>query len=89
LGKLTQNLEGAFMGRFSYWEIAIIVILIFLIFGGRRLPELGRALGKGISNFKSSLSDKNTKDNLSGDQNNDKNPSDSSQKAKKEEEKPL
>jgi sec-independent protein translocase protein TatA len=45
------------MGRFSAWEIAIIVILVLLIFGGRRLPELGRALGKGISNFKNSLSE--------------------------------
>jgi sec-independent protein translocase protein TatA len=45
------------MGRFSAWEIVIIVVLILLIFGGRRLPELGRALGKGISNFKNSLSE--------------------------------
>ncbi|MDR2349504.1 MAG: twin-arginine translocase TatA/TatE family subunit [Deltaproteobacteria bacterium] len=46
------------MGRFSFWEITIIVVLILLIFGGRKLPELGRALGKGIANFRSSVSDK-------------------------------
>ena len=44
------------MGRFSAWEIVVIVILVLLIFGGRRLPELGRALGKGIANFRGSVS---------------------------------
>ncbi|MDR1039108.1 MAG: twin-arginine translocase TatA/TatE family subunit [Deltaproteobacteria bacterium] len=43
------------MGRFSLWEIVVIVILVVVIFGGRRLPELGRGLGKGLANFRSSL----------------------------------
>jgi sec-independent protein translocase protein TatA len=43
------------MGRFSVWEIVVIVILVVLIFGGRRLPELGRGLGKGLANFRNSL----------------------------------
>ncbi|MDR2611862.1 MAG: twin-arginine translocase TatA/TatE family subunit [Deltaproteobacteria bacterium] len=43
------------MGKFSIWEIVVIVILVVVIFGGRRLPELGRGLGKGLANFRSSL----------------------------------
>jgi sec-independent protein translocase protein TatA len=43
------------MGRFSGWEIAVVIILIVLIFGGRKLPELGRSLGKGITNFRDAL----------------------------------
>ncbi|MDR1080512.1 MAG: twin-arginine translocase TatA/TatE family subunit [Deltaproteobacteria bacterium] len=43
------------MGRFSVWEIVVIVILVIVIFGGRRLPELGRGLGKGLANFRNSL----------------------------------
>ena len=37
-------------------ELLIIVLLIVLIFGARRLPELGRSLGEGIKNFRKSLS---------------------------------
>ena len=37
------------------WEIVIIVILVVIIFGGRKLPELGRSLGKGITNFRNAL----------------------------------
>ncbi|HHF42206.1 MAG TPA: twin-arginine translocase TatA/TatE family subunit [Candidatus Aminicenantes bacterium] len=37
-------------------ELLLIVLLIVLIFGARRLPELGRSLGEGIRNFRKSLS---------------------------------
>ena len=33
-------------------EIAIVALLVILLFGTRRLPELGSGLGKAISNFK-------------------------------------
>ncbi len=36
-------------------EIAIILVLLLVIFGPRKLPELGRSAGKGISEFKSGL----------------------------------
>lgn len=39
-------------------EIAVIVLLIALIFGARRLPELGSGLGKAIKNFKAGISGK-------------------------------
>ncbi|MDR1164327.1 MAG: twin-arginine translocase TatA/TatE family subunit [Deltaproteobacteria bacterium] len=42
-------------GRLSGWEIVIIVILVVIIFGGRKLPELGRSLGKGLKNFRESV----------------------------------
>ena len=34
------------------WEIIIIFIVILLVFGGKKLPELARGLGKGIKEFK-------------------------------------
>lgn len=37
------------------WEIALIVLILLLVFGARRLPELGGSLGKGIREFKSSV----------------------------------
>lgn len=36
-------------------EIVILVALVLLFFGGKRLPQLGSALGKAMTNFKSGL----------------------------------
>jgi sec-independent protein translocase protein TatA len=37
-------------------EIAIVVIIALVVFGPKRLPELGRSLGSGITEFKDGLS---------------------------------
>lgn len=39
-------------------EIIIILVIIFLIFGARKLPEIGSGLGKALKNFKNSVSGK-------------------------------
>ena len=36
-------------------EILIVVVVILLIFGARRLPEIGTSMGKGIRTFKTAL----------------------------------
>ena len=36
----------------SGWELIIIAIVILLLFGAKRIPELARGLGKGIREFK-------------------------------------
>ena len=43
-------------------EIAIIAIVVVLLFGTRRLPELGSGLGKAISNFKKGYRESQTID---------------------------
>jgi sec-independent protein translocase protein TatA len=44
-------------------EIVVILIIALIVFGPRRLPELGRSMGKGIREFKNSLtSDKDDDD---------------------------
>ena len=35
-------------------EVIVIVLIIIMIFGANRLPEIGRGIGKGIRNFKES-----------------------------------
>lgn len=45
------------IGNFTFWEIMMILIVVLLLFGAKRLPEMGRSLGKGITEFKRSLSD--------------------------------
>ena len=39
-------------GRLGVPELVIILVIIILIFGANRLPEIGRGIGKGIRNFK-------------------------------------
>ena len=34
------------------WEIIIIVLVVLLLFGGKKIPELMRGLGKGVKSFK-------------------------------------
>jgi sec-independent protein translocase protein TatA len=45
------------MGRIGLPELAIILVIVVLIFGANRLPELGRGIGKGIKNFKEGMKD--------------------------------
>jgi sec-independent protein translocase protein TatA len=43
-------------------ELIIILVIIFIIFGAGKLPEIGKGVGKGIKNFKNSLSGKDDPD---------------------------
>jgi sec-independent protein translocase protein TatA len=47
------------MGRIGAWELALIVILVIVIFGSRRLPELGKGLGQGLANFRQVMREMN------------------------------
>lgn len=43
--------------RLGMPELIVILVIIIVIFGATRLPELGRGLGKGIRNFKDATKD--------------------------------
>jgi sec-independent protein translocase protein TatA len=43
-------------------ELAVVVIFALIIFGPKRLPELGKSMGKGIREFRSSISGENDDD---------------------------
>ncbi len=43
------------MGSFGIPELFLIFLIIVVLFGASRLPQLGRGLGEGISNFKRGL----------------------------------
>lgn len=45
------------MGNLGFTEIMIILVVVLLVFGAKRLPEIGSSMGKGIREFKRSLSD--------------------------------
>ena len=43
-------------------EIVIILVIVLLIFGPKRLPDLGRSLGRGMREFKDSVTGKDSDD---------------------------
>ncbi len=44
--------QNIFLGLVGPWQIGIIVLVILLLFGGKKIPELMRGLGSGIKEFK-------------------------------------
>ena len=49
------------IGPFGITELLIILLVIMLIFGARRLPEIGTSLGRGIRTFKSAITGEDEK----------------------------
>jgi sec-independent protein translocase protein TatA len=45
------------VGNLGMWEILVILLVVLLLFGAKRLPEVGSSIGKGIREFKRSISD--------------------------------
>ena len=43
-------------GNLGVWEILMILVVVMLLFGAKRLPEMGASIGKGIREFKRSIS---------------------------------
>ena len=53
-------------------ELVIILVIVLIIFGAGKLPEIGSALGKGIKNFKKTMNDDKEIDNQSPKKEEDK-----------------
>ena len=57
------------MGNIGWQEILLLLLVILLLFGAKKIPEIARSFGKGIKEFKKSLSgeeDKEKDDNNKG-----------------------
>jgi sec-independent protein translocase protein TatA len=48
-----------FLGMVGPWQIGIIVLVILLLFGGKKIPEMMRGLGSGIKEFKDASKEDN------------------------------
>lgn len=58
IGQQVFEVESAAIfgiGNLGWTEVVLIAFLLMLLFGARRLPEIGQSLGKGIREFKKSL----------------------------------
>ena len=51
------------LGSIGPTELILILLIVIIIFGARKLPDLGRSIGEGIKNFKKSMSAKDETDN--------------------------
>ncbi len=50
-----MTMASILMGFVGPWQIILIVALVLLLFGGRKIPELMRGLGGGIKEFKDAV----------------------------------
>ncbi|MEX2596934.1 MAG: twin-arginine translocase TatA/TatE family subunit [Salibacteraceae bacterium] len=56
------------MGSIGPWQIVLIIAVLLLLFGGKKIPELMRGLGKGMKEFKDATKDdQNSSDKKSND----------------------
>lgn len=46
-----------FLGNLRGWQLIIVLIVILMLFGGKKIPELMRGIGKGIYSFKQGLAE--------------------------------
>jgi len=46
-----------FIGKIGMGQIILIIVLVLLLFGGRKIPELMKGLGKGMKEFKDATKD--------------------------------
>ena len=52
------------------WELIFIFLIVLIIFGAKKLPEIGSGLGKGITNFKKAMKGQDHLDSKSADEEN-------------------
>ncbi|MBT3364307.1 MAG: twin-arginine translocase TatA/TatE family subunit [Schleiferiaceae bacterium] len=57
-----------FMGMIGPYQIGLIVLLIVLLFGGRKIPELMKGLGGGVKEFKKAIKDDDDDKTESGEE---------------------
>jgi len=50
------------MGNFGFTEILIILLILILLFGGKKIPALAKNIGEGIRQFKKSMHDDDDKE---------------------------
>ena len=52
-----MNALAIFLGMIGPWQIGLIIVVVLLLFGGKKIPELMKGLGSGITEFKNAAKD--------------------------------
>ncbi len=66
-----ENINIAFF-NLGPWEILLILVVVLILFGAKRLPELAKGLGQGINEFRDAV-DSSKKEIIDGIENNPQN----------------
>ena len=56
-----------FLGMIGPWQIILILAIVLLLFGGRKIPELMKGLGGGLKEFKKAVKEEDKEDEDSGE----------------------
>jgi len=56
-----MNSLVTYLGMVSPWQIVVILAVVLLLFGGKKIPELMKGLGSGIKEFKDATKEENSK----------------------------
>lgn len=68
LGEVLLTMQVIPFGGLGMWEVLLIMMVLLLVFGAKRLPELGGSLGKGIREFKKSMRELESEFNRVGEE---------------------
>lgn len=60
------------LGMFGPWQIVLIVAVVLLLFGGRKIPELMKGVGKGMKEFKDATKGEEDTNKEDSEKDNDK-----------------
>jgi sec-independent protein translocase protein TatA len=52
------------MPHIGVWELLVILLIVVVLFGASRLPQIGRGLGEGIRNFRRGVKDSGSREQL-------------------------
>ena len=52
-----MNALAIFLGVFGPWQVVLVIVVVVLLFGGKKIPELMKGIGSGIKEFKNAAKD--------------------------------
>lgn len=58
-----------FIGGIGFQEILLVALIVLLFFGGKKIPELMKGLGKGVKSFKDGMKGEDVDDNVNDNEN--------------------
>ena len=63
-----MNALAIFLGMIGPWQIGLIIVIVLLLFGGKKIPELMKGLGSGIKEFKNAAKEEQPADKKEEDE---------------------
>jgi len=67
---MEKTIMLGFIGTPGIWELIFVFLIVLVVFGAKKLPEIGSGLGKGITNFKKAMKNQDSLDSKSSDEEN-------------------